>query len=245
MKRDSTLIVIGPSTGWLYARDIFSLTQQGRFLKETKANAVELSGREDSRRVESLLSDEELGEFCHVSFHLPDYTGSKLLAEQVSLVEKIVKRRNPMHCLVHPSGVPLRYLEALTVRNIPLVIENMDGKKNSGYDIKELEGLLRNFKLGFVFDVQHAFEHDSTMEYAFDLFQMAKRKLAYFHVSGETENSNHALVCRSRNCEAIIGFLGTIFSETHVPVILEGEYTTPEEINQEINFLTSKLKAVG
>jgi len=234
-------IVIGPSNGWLYAKDIFSLREQEKFFKKTGANAIELCGSKDSRRVDSLLSSEEFGGFCHISLHLSDYDKSESLHEQVSLIEKIFKRRKPRYCLIHPLGVPQRYWEALAAKNIPIVIENMDKNKNSGHDLKELEGLLQDFEVGFVLDVQHAFEHDSTMKYAFDLFQMARSKLVYFHVSGETENNIHALVQQSRNCDTIVSFLGTVFYEIQVPIILEGEYTTPEEVDQEINFLKSEL----
>lgn len=234
-------IVIGPSNGWLYAKDIFSLRKHREFLKKAGANAIEFCGTEDDRRKESLLSDEEIGELRHVSLHLPDYKSSKSINDQVSSIRKIVRRRKPRHCLIHPLKIPSDYWEALANRNIPVVIENMDKREFSGYDLKELEGLLKDFELGFVLDVQHAFEHDSSMNYALDLFKMAGNKLVYLHVSGETENNNHALVHQSRNCEAIVNFLGTIFFEIQLPIILEGEYSATEQLSREINFLKSEL----
>ena len=234
-------IVIGPSNGWLYAKDIFSLRKHREFLKKAGANAIEFCGTEDDRRKESLLSDEEIGELRHVSLHLPDYKSSKSINDQVSSIRKIVRRRKPRHCLIHPLKIPSDYWEALANRNIPVVIENMDKREFSGYDLKELEGLLKDFELGFVLDVQHAFEHDPSMNYALDLFKMAGNKLVYLHVSGETENNNHALVHQSRNCEAIVNFLGTIFFEIQLPIILEGEYSTTEQLSREINFLKSEL----
>ena len=147
-------IVIGPSNGWLYAKDIFSLRKHREFLKKAGANAIEFCGTEDDRRKESLLSDEEIGELRHVSLHLPDYKSSKSINDQVSSIRKIVRRRKPRHCLIHPLKIPSDYWEALANRNIPVVIENMDKRKFSGYDLKELEGLLKDFELGFVLDVQ-------------------------------------------------------------------------------------------
>lgn len=235
-------MIIGPSNGWLYAKDIFSLKQQGRFLKNARASAVELNGIGDNQRLKSFLSNEELGEFRHISLHLEDYDESKSLIEQVSLIEKIIKKRKIMYCLIHPLGIPVEYLEALAVRNVSLAIENMDKNKNSGYVLKELEKLLIDFNLKFVLDVQHAFEHDPTMEYAFDLFQMARNKIVYFHVSGETENNHHVLVCQSRNCDTIVDFLGKVFFEISVPIILEGEYAAVEELRREITFLKSELE---
>lgn len=234
-------LVIGPSNGWLFANGIFSLRQQGKFLRRAGATAVEFCGTDDSRRKESLLSDEEPGEFQHVSLHLSDYDKSKPMLMQLSVAEKIVKRRNPVSCLIHPLEVPPEYWESLIARDIPVSIENMDKNKKSGYELKELKGLLTDFGLEFVLDVQHAFEHDSTMEYALDLFLTTKRRLVYLHVSGETENNNHALVHQSRNREAIIGFLGTVFSEVNVPIVLEGEYKNSYDVRREIKFLKQEL----
>lgn len=238
------IIAIGPSNGWLYANRIFSLKQQGKFLRKAGATAVEFCGTDTGGRRESLLSSEEIGKFQHVSLHLSDYNESKALIHQVSIVEEIVKRREPVSCLIHPLDVPPKYLEALIARHIPVSIENMDKNKKSGYLLKELENLLTDFGLGFVFDVQHAFEHDPAMEYAFDLFQMARDKLVYFHVSGETENNNHALVCQSTNRKTIVNFLSRVFSKMPASIILEGEYKRFYELKEEIEFLKQELALV-
>jgi len=234
-------MIIGPSNGWLYAQNNFSLREQGKFLREAGVNAVEFCGTNSDQRIKFLLSDEELSEFRHISLHLSDYDKLRSLADQISLAEEIIKRRKVMHCLIHPLEVPVGYWEASAVRKIPLAIENIDKNKSSSYDLKELERLLTDFNLKFVLDVQHAFEHDPTMEYAWDLFQMAKNRLVYFHVSGETEDNHHILVCQSRNRNTIIDFLGKVFPETYLPIILEGEYVFPEQIREEISFLKSEL----
>lgn len=241
MKEKNDLIVIGPSNGWLYAKNIFSLEKHAELLKRAKANAVELSLSNDNQKIKSLLSNEEIGEFQYLSLHLLDYDNSQSELSQISLIKKVFERRRPTACLIHPLRIPESYLEALASQGIPIVIENMDKDKDLGYCLEELEGLLQRFQIGFVLDVQHAYEHDSTMKYALDLFQMARDKLTYFHVSGETKDNHHVLVNKSENRKAITDFLSAAFSEIHAPIILEGEYTTADEVSQEINFLKSEL----
>lgn len=238
-------IIIGPSNGWLYARNIFSLNQQEKFLKSAEASAIELCLSDDNRRIDAVFSGKKLKGFSHLSVHLPDYSSSRPLAEQISLAEKIRKKHKPKSFLVHPLNVLPRYWETLINRNIPVAIENMDKNKKTGYVLRELDELLSDFGLSFVLDVQHAYEHDSTMKYAFDLFQMARSRLVYFHVSGETENNNHVLVHQSRNCEKIVSFLGMVFSEIQLPLILEGEYANSEELRREIEFLKSELGSLS
>lgn len=236
MERDDTGIVIGPSNGWLYAKDIFSISEQNKFLKKAGANAVEVCLSDDKRRLRCLLGVEKFDRFSYLSVHLPDYSDSRPIKEQISLTESIMKKHKPKMFLIHPLKVAPKYWEGLIKSNIPIAIENMDKNKDSGYDLKELEQLLTDFNLRFILDVQHAYEHDPSMKYAEDLFWMAKAKLTHFHVSGETADNNHVLVHRSKNRKVIVSFLSMIF-ETEVPIILEGEYRTEKDLQEEIRYL--------
>ena len=244
-------MIIGPSNGWLYEKKVYYLVGQKYILKKAEANAVEISfipewfSDENKRRMVSL----EVGKvfdpkiFVHRSVHLPGVNGQEK-EDEFAMAQKAISCCDATFALTHPiktgSDYPIKSYEKMISKSIPLAIENMDSNKESGFKIEELERLIRLVPR-FVLDVQHAFEHDSTMEYAFDLFEMAKDNLAYLHVSGETEDNHHALVYRSRNCDKIVSFLGTIFSEIQVPIILEGKYSTSEELSQEINFLIKEI----
>jgi len=244
-------MIIGPSNGWLYLKKVYSMAKQEALFKKAGANAVEISfssewrNEENKKRMRSLEENSGFNPqiFVHRSIHLPDITGREN-NQEFSTAQKAVSRAKASFALTHPlkskGDYPIKSYKLMIQRRIPLAIENMDKRKDSGFDLKEL-GKLIDIVGYFVLDVQHAFERDPTMKYAFDLFKMAKNKLAYLHVSGETSNCNHALVFRSVNCEQIVSFLGTIFSEIETPIILEGEYSTYKELNQEIIFLTQEL----
>ena len=102
---------------------------------------------------------------------------------------------------------------------------------------------MEKYNFDFVLDAQHAFEHDPTMKYALDLFNMGKNRLKYLHISGETEGegNNHILLDKSRNAKQIISFLDKVMSERESPIILEGEYRAPEEVAEEIDFIRNQL----
>ena len=117
----------------------------------------------------------------------------------------------------------------------------MDAAKPSGHARWELEYLLKKFKLKFVLDIQHAFEHDSNMAYAWDLFQMAGDDISHLHLSGQSPNSPHTLVHRADNKDALVNFLGKVFSYKKLPIILEGKYTFPLEVKNEIEFIKREL----
>lgn len=230
-------IIIGPSNGWLYAHNIFSLHSHKFIVRRGSANAIELCLSDDPRRIASLRESKGLEGFDFITLHLPDY-GSEL---SIETIVAIVKKQKAAVSLIHPLGVPAEFFESLRFKEINVAIENMDKRETSGYLLKELASLLNNFKLKFVLDVQHAFEHDPSMEYAWDLFQMAKHALSYFHVSGESDDSIHALVHKAKNSKTIVNFLGKVIAEKCLPLILEGEYTNSEELRKEIEFLKAEL----
>jgi uncharacterized protein (UPF0276 family) len=70
--------------------------------------------------------------------------------------------------------------------NVPISIENMDIRKDSGYKVNELDKILNKHDVTFTLDIQHAYEHDSSMKYAWELVEMAGDHLQELHVSGET-----------------------------------------------------------
>ncbi len=242
-------LVIGPSTGWLYAKEIFSLTQQAAFLKTTGANAVEVClarWESEDKRMLSLKADRAFGAktFIHRSLHLPDVCGLKPEL-QIATAKKAVALCGATTAVTHPLKVggeyPVESYERMIAAGIPLAIENMDRRKDSGFNLAELEVLVASTRCKFVLDVQHAYEHDLGMKYATDLLESLKSHLTHLHVSGETKDNIHSLVHKATNTKTIVEFVGRVLAAKNVPLILEGEYTTFEEIKREIEFLTGEL----
>ena len=237
-------LVIGPSTGWMYYRcGIYPNEEQESAIKASDANALESSlyTPQDPKRADFLKSGRKFSGFEHVSLHLDDYNPSKELAPQVELAKAIFKKQNPRVALVHPLRLSEEYFRAMSEAEIPLAIENMDKNKPEGFKIKELERLISDYSLGFVLDVQHAYEHDSGMNYAEELLNMGKDRLTHLHVSGETPYNNHSLVHYATNQKQILDFTGKILEIKKVPIILEGEYRNVDELKKEISFLRKEF----
>lgn len=244
-----TKLLIGPSTGWLYAKEIYSLLQQEIILKTAGANSVEicLAGWDSNdQRMLSLKTGEtfDAQTFIYRSLHLPDVNGQEL-ENQLVTAQEIIVRCGATIALTHPlkigSDYPTEYYEKMIFGGIPLAVENMDSKKDSGFNISELERLVKVVGCRFVLDVQHAYEHDPGMKYASDLLESLKDQIAHLHISGEAENNIHSLVCKATNAKMIVEFVGRALSTKNIPLIIEGEYTTPDELQREIEFLTKEL----
>jgi len=236
------VLMIGPSNGWLFAQKIYDLPAHQKFLKEAGANAVELVmwlGEEERQKM--LLSGKMDAAF--ISVHLDDYYPDKPLHEQILPAKKIFDRHKARAAVMHPVENPESFYEALMTAGISVHIENMDKNKPRGYHPKELWDLMEKHGLGFVLDIQHAFEHDKDMRYAWYLFEMGRTRLRYLHVSGQSPESIHSLVHKSNtnNAKMIVDFVGKVMAQIRVPIILEGQYTTAQEVKTEIEFFKKEL----
>lgn len=242
---------VGPSTGWLYAQGILSLVRQGALLREAGANSVEVcldrvGGRTDSRRVRSLGRGGVFGaqSLVYRSLHLPDVNGQE--PKHLALMARnLVALCDAAVAVIHPLKIgddyPRRYYEEMVTAGVPLALENMDSRQSSGFKPEELEELMASVGCGFVLDVQHACERDSTMKYAADLLESLSGNLMHLHVSGETDSNIHSLVCKATNATRIVDFVGRVLSVKKVPLILEGKYKDAVELRQEIEFLAKEL----
>jgi hypothetical protein len=242
-------LIIGPSTGWLYAAGIYSLKQQQIFLEAVGVNGVEvilLNWNAKDKRMLSLKTKESFDAqvITHRSLHLPDVS-AEAPEHQLAMAKEMVTRTGATVALTHPlkadGRYPMECYEQMMAAGIPLAIENMDKQKPSGFDLAELEKIAIAVDCRFVLDVQHAYEHDPDMKYADELLAAFKDRLAHLHVSGETENNSHSLVCRARNANKIVDFVGRTLAVKHVPLILEGKYATVDELQLEVDFLIMEL----
>lgn len=252
-------LVIGPATGWMYANGVNAMSVRTSVLFNALASAAELSLGDsldpNDDRVWHLLNNDKEGDFSgcnwlvYRSLHLPNYNPNESRVAQAKTAAEIVRRHLLNVAVIHPlrceieggRGYPLDYYDELKDEGIILAIENMDAAKPSGFRLEELARLVDFADLGFVFDLQHAYEHDPQMVYAWDLFQALKSHIVHLHVSGQSAGNNHSLVCRAENAPAIMDFLGRVLSEIGVPIILEGEYRTAEDLVEEIAFIEKGL----
>jgi hypothetical protein len=242
----------------LYAIDVNSLRQQKVSMETSGANAVEFcigaSLEPTDIRVASMLEAEDhpFAAQHYRSLHLPDYKPDVESATQAEMARRIAISQDASTMLIHPLKVegeyPIGYYDQLSSQGrssgVRFAIENMDKNKPNGFLLPELEKLVRVCDLVFVLDVQHAYEHDSSMQYAQDLFHAMRGRISHLHVSGETEDNNHCLLHRARNAKALVDFLGNMFGalgDQPCPIILEGQYQTADDIAEEIAFIRSEL----
>lgn len=248
---------IGVSNGPLFCvfgqydlgKQISSLCTLG--IKVLEVNLFREWGSEETKkRIQSVLETGKIMFYnlAYFSLHAPDFSLDSP-ENQIKILKEIMRMHKFESVVIHPLKIggfyPERYYQDMVLAGIPLAIENMDITKNSGFSVTDLARLIKSYKLRFVLDVQHAFERDHTMQYAKDLFSALAGNLFHLHVSGQTKDNVHSLVCKAENAKAIIEFLGWIKAQEKEflppPIILEGRYETYDEIAEEIRFLEKEL----
>ena len=221
---------IGFSTGCLYKENLDILKIIDLYIS-IQANAVELSFA-DERSLDDFIITPEITEklkrFDHVSVHAPWHTVNHLSYNNVGAgilyrLKDLIERFPISGIVFHPDKfVDLRILEN---SGLPVLIENMDKRKDIGIYLEYFAELKRDFDFGFVLDLQHAYEHDSSMKLAEEMVDVMGDRLKQYHISGYNHiNPSHSPVFCSKNRIAITDVLK---KKNNVPGILEGILTEP------------------
>lgn len=122
---------------------------------------------------------------------------------------------------------------------INIAFENMDVKKKFGTSVSDLKKVFKQAPSAFwVFDVNHAYSIDPTMNLAKDLFDNFKDRLAHYHLSGY--KGFHCCLSESNEIDILLGI-----QDLSKPIIHEGGAGKNKELliqehNYVINYFNSK-----
>lgn len=234
---------IGFSTGYLNHKLKIPLKEVITLCLNVGANATELSCMSHEELTELELDEElikTLNNFDYVSIHAPSkgitYAKNKITREVMEKLNFLTKKLPIKSIVVHPSVIEDFF--ALEQTNLPIIIENMDKRHEKYTTPQHFQELKEKHHLGFVLDLQHAFEHDPTMRLCKELIEVMGDNLKEMHVSGYNKEQKHAPVHLSDNKEAISKILKL---KPEIPIILEGciSDSLEETAREEINYIKS------
>ncbi|MFP4400484.1 MAG: hypothetical protein ACLFPQ_01260 [Candidatus Woesearchaeota archaeon] len=224
---------------WLYARGINDVYEQRSFIEKSCMNSLEFCISWDEERIQSMLNSSTEDKYSHISLHLPQFLEPQQIAH-LDYFKTMKNLHNISAFVLHRNHYKQDYLDLLVGGlGADLVIENLDGTFDNSKKIKHLIYLKENTPCGFILDVQHAYENDPSMNYGHELFDLIKDRLSHLHVSGETDDLNHALLYKAKNKDRLSSFLYDILSLKNVPMIVEGKYVSFEELKEETRFIES------
>ncbi|MCK5332298.1 hypothetical protein KAJ41_00345 [Candidatus Parcubacteria bacterium] len=235
---------IGFTTGCLYKTKL-SYFEIIFLYKKIGTTAIELSfGSLEELDNFSLSSDIEklLQHFSYISIHIPwieinydiNLKSEKIIGKIKSLCEQLPIKG----IVVHPNCIGnFEYLESL---KLPFLLENLNKGHLEGISSEQFKKFRDNFEFDFVFDLQHAFEHDQTMNVAKELLGVMKDKIKHIHISGQNNSTRHLSVVNSDNQKKITQILKIC---PKVPIICEGIMLNNFErrATEELNFIKENL----
>ena len=235
---------IGFTTGCLYKTKL-SYFEIISLYKKIGATAIELSFASKKELDDFRLSNglvKLLDHFSYTTIHAP---WIEINYDLNSDSEKVIKKIKRLHeqlsikgVVMHPDCIGnFEFLESL---NLPFLLENMNKGAVVGIRPEHFKKFINNFELDFVFDLQHAFEHDQTMGMTEELIDVMRNRIKHIHISGQNNITRHLPVIDSDNKTKIIQTLKICPS---VPIICEGIMLDnfKERATKELRFIKNNL----
>lgn len=224
---------IGFSTGAL-ALSNFRLALS--MLKGKGTDVVELSALREHELVPLVdaLPTLDLGDFNHISVHVPSSMNPGFEKTAVAKLEEVVGRG--WFIIVHPDVIE-NYAEWKRFGNL-VCIENMDKRKPTGQTARQLQKVFDQLpEASLCLDLGHARQVDPTMTEAFLILRCFANRLRQLHVSEVSSDSRHgelsleACIAFKRVADAIPG---------DVPAVIESRVPRPD-IDREIKIVRQIL----
>lgn len=230
-------MLVGISTGALYPK-ITDINEQIRFLRESRLNidGVELSFAKHEKTIVKLTKKNEsyIKQLKFNSIHLPwkEIVYSEKRDEFLNSLSELYHRLNSHIAVIHPDCVKTLDTYDFIQKLFPaLSIENMTPDKSTGCSIEELSMIINhNSKIGIVLDFAHSMESKEP----FGLYEKAfYQQITEIHLSasrtalyGNTTGQRHIALNKTGTVP--------IIRKKGVPLIIEGEIATVEELESEI-----------
>tara|TARA_Y100000310_G_C20560154_1_gene752648 strand:+ start:191 stop:907 length:717 start_codon:yes stop_codon:yes gene_type:complete len=163
----------------------------------------------------------EIKQHKYISIHAPI---SKIKYKSDNNTKAIIKKLSYLCKKLPIKGIVLHphLIEDFSIlekSGLPFLIENMDKRKTVGTHPKHFEEYKKKYKFNFVFDTQHAYEHDPTMKLGKEIIKVMGNRLQHIHISGCNKKHIHYPAHLSDNKKNISRILKMKLS---VPKILEG-----------------------
>ncbi|MBU0976254.1 MAG: hypothetical protein ABIE03_07540 [Patescibacteria group bacterium] len=190
---------------------------------------------------------EAFSRFKYKSLHLPVVTGddrsnnefliypNRKVEPYLKIIKKVAQDIGINSYVLHPDQV-VDFEWASSEFGDLLGFENMDNKKKYGKTVKDLDSVFKKCPMAkFIFDVNHLYTNDNSMNSAQSFFDAFRDRLTHYHISALGAQHDSF----TKYPDEIVILNGII--ETNIPMVHEGykpEYGNAREeyelIGQEI-----------
>lgn len=227
-------MIIGFSTGCLYKTHDALAPSTIDIFRNTGCNAIEVMFHNvsDTERF-SKLTKNDLDGFQYITVHAPIFIKGEedKYKEALNAISKTHSFIGLNAVVLHPDMFDS--FDILKGFKLPFSIENMDNRKKSCKDVRDLQRVFEELDMPMVLDVNHCYSNDSTMKLAKDLIEAFNDRIEEIHLSGF--DTFHDPLYRTKQ-ELIIDAI----PNTDLPIIIES-ILGPEEIKVELEYIKNNL----
>lgn len=205
--------------------------------------AIELSLTKTSKVVYDVNVSVLLKKFKYRSVHLPVLkNGDEFISypddsieKEIKIIDQFIEEISPNTVLVHPDQI--RDFEWATRKYGPLLaFENMDVRKKFGKTVEDMEFVFNKCpEAKWVFDLNHIYTNDNSMDLAVKFFTKFKNRLTHYHISGY--GGFHDALCLSQEDVIIKGLLSLDY-----PIIDEGRLLPKGVLEKEFDYIVERIQ---
>lgn len=231
---------IGATTGVFHPR--LSIKAALAQLRQAGVEYVEIGQNYASHTTDvwHTITEADLIGFEKITLHAPaseSYENRAMVAIIFDKIRHLQSLCNLQHVVFHPDVVE----DFSLFKNQPFTVafENMDfhkAKYQSCGDMQEVFQKLPEARM--VLDVNHVWTNDRSMALARELYNEFSERIAEVHISGFTKLHDPLFVTEQSEIIRAV-------EDTSVPLIIESQMNTVEDLQNEIAYITKVLSEGG
>ena len=233
-------MLIGFNTGVLHKIIQPVSREMIKICKEVGSNAIEIGCGNVDRIV--LLKDikkKDLTSFEYISLHAPAghrYKDDKQTKEILKKIEEEYNRLNVRNLIIHPNSID--NWKVFDNYNMSLLVENMGKNELFSNDVQLFKPIFENKDYKMVLDLNHCIANDKTMKLADDFISNFGNRICELHISGYIDKNNlHQPLFKTKQNKVLDSI-----HNINLPLIIESECESVEEIKKEINYIKNYLE---
>lgn len=225
---------VGFSTGCFWKhRDTVS-DETVEILRSLGADCIEINAGQPERLQQTKGLDPPEG-FSFISMHGPAVRKGE--HQTIQDIEQAVQRLGIQAVVFHPDRV--EDWDMLARSKIPVSVENMDSRKESGRNVADMRAILTKYpSFRFCLDVNHVLTNDPTLQLGREFISEFSDRLSHVHISGFSEMHNHIPISKTHQDD-----LFSILPD--VPMIIESDLLEVDyilEAREEIEYIRKNLE---
>jgi hypothetical protein len=219
-----------------------------RYLHEaldSSIQAVELSFTRVSKIRDSITPEAVslFSKFKYKSIHFPVKNEANetimypnnISEEEIGKIDNLLEKVSVDTLVIHPDQITDSDWLVNKYGRL-LAFENLDIKKSFGKTVDQMEEVFKRYPdTKFVFDLNHVYTNDQSMESAKNFFDKFETRMAHYHFSGY--GGFHSPLCQSKEDIILKGLISLKY-----PVIHEGNLLQKRLLKEERDYISSRLQ---